>query len=501
MLYKNTEDALCQLLKKSEQRTGKVRLIVDLNTGAVDAQFYARIDQNQELYLHPSEYLVSTYLHPAGEAGVAIRCAATNAIDALKEVVNVDKMAADRQHLYATMTRPSGEVVPYDESVMSFLHEDFYINDPTLSQCGRFTVDPIEAYGFTSSTDENGDPCLSRPLHAGLMRLTGADGKGLPEPGSESNTLIRLDAEGHIMASASMSQIPTGDDYPDDIIELSRNAQLDPGAKVERLTTEAEVCIANAGGMDDLSIRNAFFQLFDEGVFQSHCNQEAGRKGGQHDLMKMDVGFDVTVENDGDRKLMRITVSHRSGLSKSDVNAAIAQALQDGRLRLKNAPEAGHVKEARQLRFSLGEQPIDLPAPHADYLIHGLTEADTNNTVERSINLVINEGLLVATELEDANGHPMEGPAGVAMNLDIGSPVCFHRAAGASVGHLSIPLQGDNRLSGDEHLEALEWVMQQGEARVRAMDSGSPEVDLIKRTTLALEQGHLDEPSQVGPNL
>lgn len=43
-----------------------------------------------------------------------------------------------------------------------FTHDDMFITDPTLSECGRFDVDPVTYYGLTEGqvkeiTEMNGE--------------------------------------------------------------------------------------------------------------------------------------------------------------------------------------------------------------------------------------------------------------------------------------------------------------------------------------------------------
>lgn len=267
------------------------------------------------------------------------------------------------------MTLPGGEVVPYDESVMSFVHEDYYINDPTLSECGRFTVDPAEAYGFAQSTREDGVPYLSRPLPDGELRLTGPLNQGLPESENPANCLIRVAATGEVLAYARIDQIPTGEDYPDEILDLSASAMRKPA----------------------------------------------------------------------------------------------------------------------------------IPPAHPDYLIHGLTGKEQRHEIEHAINLLINQGLMAATDLEEETGMPLTGPAGLAMRIDIGSPFLFDVDKGSGVGQLSIPLRGTGSFEQGDLREALEWVMQQGEARVKQLSDEYPYAALAKQLMLAAAIPSIDLPADPAP--
>lgn len=349
MLYTNTEDALCELLSRSQHKSGKVCLIIDVDTLGVVANFYADIDEKQDLHLQPSQFLVTTILHPAKEIGVSIRSAAVSAIHALSAIVNIENDTGDIPWQYACMTLPTGEVVPYDAAVMGFLHEDCYINDPTVSECGRFTVNPVETYGFTPTKGEDGKAYLVRQLDDGELRLINPTDPSKIEAGFPGNELVRLDVAGAILAKVTVDQIPTGDDYPEDILELSAKASRTPGPT----------------------------------------------------------------------------------------------------------------------------------PPTPDYLVHGLTGTESRADVERAINLLINEGLMAATHLEDATGAPLDGPAGAAMRIDFGSPALYEVDPATSTGKLSIPCRATGSISQDEISEALEWVMQQGQARIRVTQNPSPAVPTI----------------------
>jgi len=50
----------------------------------------------------------------------------------------------------------------HGERKWGFTHDDMFITDPTLSECGRFDVDPVTYYGLTEGqvkeiTEMNGE--------------------------------------------------------------------------------------------------------------------------------------------------------------------------------------------------------------------------------------------------------------------------------------------------------------------------------------------------------
>ncbi|WP_235375657.1 hypothetical protein [Pseudomonas aeruginosa] len=88
--------------------------------------------------------------------------------------------------------RPYGEV-----SDLYFEHEDFEIRDPTLSECGRFTVDPRH-YGFVKISPDF--TLWYRPVPQGSLVVT-------------PTQVVLMDESGQILAARDIDAIPvTGEE-------------------------------------------------------------------------------------------------------------------------------------------------------------------------------------------------------------------------------------------------------------------------------------------------
>ena len=82
-----------------------------------------------------------------------------------------------------TMTLPSGTTlkIPYVKDLMAFEHDGMEIRNPMMSECGRFGVDPVEAYGFEVWHTGGGCMALRKDLPNGdYYLLTDADGSAIP---------------------------------------------------------------------------------------------------------------------------------------------------------------------------------------------------------------------------------------------------------------------------------------------------------------------------------
>lgn len=108
--------------------------------------------------------------------------------------------------------------VPYDPTLLAFVHEDMEIRNPYLSTCGRLLVNPVEAYGFTVSHTGGGCMALDLQLPNGrLLRLV-QDGAHIAEPQDWALcTIFLLDAEGEDLAYCDLCDVP----MPGDEVEGS----------------------------------------------------------------------------------------------------------------------------------------------------------------------------------------------------------------------------------------------------------------------------------------
>lgn len=97
--------------------------------------------------------------------------------------------------------------------LLRFVHEDTQICNPFESECGRFSVDPVEAYGFVVRGTGGGCEALELYLENGnVLRLTDESGMNLPDSESLGDSLIGLyDQDNEELACASLADV--WDDY------------------------------------------------------------------------------------------------------------------------------------------------------------------------------------------------------------------------------------------------------------------------------------------------
>ncbi len=376
MLYKNTEAAICELLSGSDKKHGPIRVIFDVDTLAVSASFRDEV-ATKELHLHPSEFFVDCELRQADETGIAVRAAAFNAVAGLSESVNIEKDKGEAPSMYGTMALPGGEVVPYDESVMSFVHEDCHINDPTLSECGRFTVDPVEAYGFERALRE-GQECLVRKLHNGELQISGPASQHFTEEDKRNSTLIRLDGNGTILAYARLDLIRTGEDYPDDIVELTTKAQPLESAHEGMTLVPTNYIIHGIPAEENReTIERAINAAINAGLEVAVEQEELNggiAEGPAGDATRLDIGTPYLFHLDSNTGTGKLIIPTRpvGKIGEFDVMETLDWVLQQGEKRAKeNNPDS---PEAQLLsKISLGivpEQQIDLADPEPAFGEH-----------------------------------------------------------------------------------------------------------------------------------
>lgn len=96
------------------------------------------------------------------------------------------------------MLEKSGPVLcEYDPKLLSFLYDGDEIRDPTLSPCGRFSVDPVVAYEFAKITDSLGQITLYGSVADGVLTIT-----------HEGQILNRLDADRRLVCWILIKDIP-----------------------------------------------------------------------------------------------------------------------------------------------------------------------------------------------------------------------------------------------------------------------------------------------------
>jgi hypothetical protein len=96
----------------------------------------------------------------------------------------------------------------YDPSLLTFVFEGTEIRDPFTSECSRFEVDPVAAYGFTLISTGGGCEGLARAHEGGgYIFLANSDGLSRPDQKATAN-LARYDADGQQVAYIAAKDIP-----------------------------------------------------------------------------------------------------------------------------------------------------------------------------------------------------------------------------------------------------------------------------------------------------
>lgn len=108
--------------------------------------------------------------------------------------------------------QPDGTVIkaPYDEALMTFVHEGTAIRDPFLSECGRFYTNPTY-YGFEIYHTGGGCMAYRKVLEDGrYFLLTTSDGCHLPDEveDAETATMGLYTADGEEIAGIDVADIP-----------------------------------------------------------------------------------------------------------------------------------------------------------------------------------------------------------------------------------------------------------------------------------------------------
>lgn len=95
---------------------------------------------------------------------------------------------------------------PYDAELLSFVSDDMQIRDPFISECGRFTLDPVKDYGFAHMNTGGGCLALVLELPEGeYLMLTATDGISLPT--AKDWLIARYDAHDDMVASCKGTEV------------------------------------------------------------------------------------------------------------------------------------------------------------------------------------------------------------------------------------------------------------------------------------------------------
>ena len=111
-----------------------------------------------------------------------------------------------------TLYRPDGtsHLVEYDIQHLSFLYGGISIQNPFMSECSRFEVDP-RTYGFVEHHTGGGCTALIREMPVeeggGYLLLTDAEGINVPDD-EETALLGRYTNEGDPVALITIKDVP-----------------------------------------------------------------------------------------------------------------------------------------------------------------------------------------------------------------------------------------------------------------------------------------------------
>lgn len=119
--------------------------------------------------------------------------------------------------------------VEYEPELLAFEHEGTEIRNPMLSECGRFTVDPCEAYGFELHHSGGGCMALVKELSNGdSLWLTDESGSDVPDEDDPSTNIIgRFNKDGEQVAFITMGDLPS--DEVDNTIKPKSKHDSEPG--------------------------------------------------------------------------------------------------------------------------------------------------------------------------------------------------------------------------------------------------------------------------------
>jgi hypothetical protein len=103
----------------------------------------------------------------------------------------------------------------YDSSLLAFVFEGCMIRNPYLSKCGRFQVEPIEAYGFQPHHTGGGCMALIKTLDDGRqIWITDDGGSAIPEADEIDEAVLGVFVDGEQLAYITMRDIPMEGEIP-----------------------------------------------------------------------------------------------------------------------------------------------------------------------------------------------------------------------------------------------------------------------------------------------
>lgn len=106
-----------------------------------------------------------------------------------------------------TSANPEGlSGLTYDPRKLAFVADGMEIRNPFLSDCGRYAVDPREAYGFEV---EEGRGWRRDQEEGGYLLLTNATGDAAPTLEAPGEAMISfVDTQGMCQAQCLIEEVP-----------------------------------------------------------------------------------------------------------------------------------------------------------------------------------------------------------------------------------------------------------------------------------------------------
>lgn len=172
------------------------------------------------------DYVVSAEYQSQGRnilstSSVLIQKALTEAeVDVLANTFaeKIDAIIADSYAVRLYLSSLKDEAEPITLTAKGFVFNGVEVRNPTLSLCGRFTVNPKDAYGFNEVSTGGGCTALQLDVHGGgyVWLTDGNDSCVLPTEINEPFAMGFFDNEGLEIAFHTLK---VGENYSDDSTE------------------------------------------------------------------------------------------------------------------------------------------------------------------------------------------------------------------------------------------------------------------------------------------
>lgn len=128
---------------------------------------------------------------------------------------NIDAIVADSYAVRLYLSSLKSKANPVTLTAKGFVFNGVEVRNPTLSLCGRFTVDPKEAYGFYEASTGGGCTALQLDVQGGgyVWLTDGNDSSVLPTEINEPFAMGFFDNEG---SEIDFFTLKVGENYADD---------------------------------------------------------------------------------------------------------------------------------------------------------------------------------------------------------------------------------------------------------------------------------------------